>query len=211
MLRCSVVSNSSQTPGPCPARLLCPWDSPGKNTGVGCHALLRGIFPTQRSNLCLLHWQVGSLPGKPYLTTYLSPIEGVRFLSFLSEVLSLSLLSRLTVHFRNWSIILIVLEASPKLSWEKLTLLLIGKWQVASQRCQHLVCWLCIQVVPVFLVLFNLLKFLLRYNWCILFSGYNIIISYFVYVVNINPPVNPVTAVAIHSTIFFLVLRTFNL
>ena len=28
-----------------PARLLCPWDSPGKNTGVGCHALLQGIFP----------------------------------------------------------------------------------------------------------------------------------------------------------------------
>ena len=30
------------------------WDSPGKNTGVGCHALLQGIFPTQGSNLCLL-------------------------------------------------------------------------------------------------------------------------------------------------------------
>ena len=46
-------------------------DSPGKNTGVGCHALLQGIFLTQGSNLhllCLLHWQVGSLllvpPGK---------------------------------------------------------------------------------------------------------------------------------------------------
>ena len=34
--------------------LLCPWDSPGKNTGVGCHALRQGIFPTQGSNLCLL-------------------------------------------------------------------------------------------------------------------------------------------------------------
>ena len=30
-----------------PTRLLCPWDSPGKNTGVGCHALLQGIFPAQ--------------------------------------------------------------------------------------------------------------------------------------------------------------------
>ena len=29
-----------------PTRLPCPWDSPGKNTGVGCHALLQGIFPT---------------------------------------------------------------------------------------------------------------------------------------------------------------------
>ena len=46
-------------------RLLCPWDSPGKNTRVGCHALLQGIFPTQGSHLCLLHllhWQGDSLP-----------------------------------------------------------------------------------------------------------------------------------------------------
>ena len=43
-------------------------DSPGKNTGVGCHALLQGIFLTQGSNpclLCLLHWQAGSLPLAP--------------------------------------------------------------------------------------------------------------------------------------------------
>ena len=53
-------------------RLLCPWDSPGKNTGVGSHTLFQGIFLTQGSNPCLLHllnWQVGSLPlapsGKP--------------------------------------------------------------------------------------------------------------------------------------------------
>ena len=49
-------------------RLLCPRDSPGKDTGVGCHALLQGIFLTQGSNtnlLCLLHWQAGSLPLSP--------------------------------------------------------------------------------------------------------------------------------------------------
>ena len=49
-----------------PTKLLCSRDSPGKNTGVGCHALLlQGIFPTQGSNLlllCLLHWQAASLP-----------------------------------------------------------------------------------------------------------------------------------------------------
>ena len=41
---------------------------PGKNTGVGCHTLLQGIFLTQGSNahlLCLLPWQVGSLPLEP--------------------------------------------------------------------------------------------------------------------------------------------------
>ena len=43
------------THGLWPARLLCPWDSPGKNTGVGSHFLLQGIFPTQESNLGLLH------------------------------------------------------------------------------------------------------------------------------------------------------------
>ena len=40
----------------------CPGNSPGKNTGVGRHVLLRGIFPTQGSNphlLGLLHWQAG--------------------------------------------------------------------------------------------------------------------------------------------------------
>ena len=61
------------TPWTEPSRLLRPWDSPGKNTGVGCHALLQGTFPTQGLNprlLCLLLWPVGSLrpapPGKPF-------------------------------------------------------------------------------------------------------------------------------------------------
>ena len=45
-----------------PTRLLRPWDFPGKNTGVVCHVPLQGIFLTQRSNLCLLHWQADSLP-----------------------------------------------------------------------------------------------------------------------------------------------------
>ena len=36
------------------SRLLCPWDSPGKNTGVGCHALLQGIFLIQGLNPRLL-------------------------------------------------------------------------------------------------------------------------------------------------------------
>ena len=46
-------------------RLLCPWASPGKSTGVCCHFLLQGIFLTQGSNLHLLHWQVDSLPLAP--------------------------------------------------------------------------------------------------------------------------------------------------
>ena len=38
-----------------PTRLLCPWDFPGKDTGVGCHFLLQGTFPAQGSNPGLLH------------------------------------------------------------------------------------------------------------------------------------------------------------
>ena len=56
------------------APLSMPWDFPGKNTGVGCHFLFPGIFPTQGSNLCVLHWQADSLPlappGKPQDCAY---------------------------------------------------------------------------------------------------------------------------------------------
>ena len=50
MLACSVasvVSDSLRPHGLQPAKLLSPQASPGKNTGVGCHALLQGIFLTQ--------------------------------------------------------------------------------------------------------------------------------------------------------------------
>ena len=50
-----VVSDSLRPHGLSPARLLCPWSSPGKNTEMGCHFLLQGVFPTQGSNLGLLH------------------------------------------------------------------------------------------------------------------------------------------------------------
>ena len=58
MRSCSVASIESESLWAYvlkPIRLLCPWDSPGKNTGVGCHALLQGIFPTQGLNLRFLH------------------------------------------------------------------------------------------------------------------------------------------------------------
>ena len=62
----SVMSDSSRPHELVPTRLLCPWDFPDKDTGVGCHFLLQGIFLTQRLNPCLLgHWQVSSLPLAP--------------------------------------------------------------------------------------------------------------------------------------------------
>ena len=61
----SVMSNSLRPHGLWPTRLLCSWNSPGKNTGVRCNLLLQEIFLTQGWNpslLHLLHWQADSLP-----------------------------------------------------------------------------------------------------------------------------------------------------
>ena len=49
------MSDALRPHGVQPARLLCPWNSPGKKTGVGCHSLLQGIFATQGLNLGLWH------------------------------------------------------------------------------------------------------------------------------------------------------------
>ena len=64
---CSVMSNSLQPYRLWPTRLLCPWDSPGKNTGVGCHALCQGNFQTQGSNLSLMSH---ALAGTLFTTTW---------------------------------------------------------------------------------------------------------------------------------------------
>ena len=46
---CSVISDSLRSHGLYPAKLLCPWNFLRKDTGVGCHFLFQGIFPTQGS------------------------------------------------------------------------------------------------------------------------------------------------------------------
>ena len=68
---CSAVTSCPNLCNPMdcnPPASLCAWDFSAKNTGVGCHFLLQGIFPDQ--NLCLLHWQLDSLPlrhqGNPF-------------------------------------------------------------------------------------------------------------------------------------------------
>ena len=99
-----------------PTRLPCPWDSPGKNTGVGCHFLLQGIFPTQGSNPFLLHWQADSLPpGKPFhlaiaatvakslqsSPTLCNPIEGSPPGSAISGILQARTLEWVAISFSN--------------------------------------------------------------------------------------------------------------
>ena len=95
----SVTLDSLQPHGLWPARLLCPWDSPSKNTRVHCHALLQGIFLTQELNpdlLCLLHWQVGSLPLEPPG----SPIYAFSSVQFSRSVVSDSLQPHKQQHTR---------------------------------------------------------------------------------------------------------------
>ena len=80
---CAVLSRvySLRPLGLQPARFLCPCDSPGKNTEVGSHALLQGIFSTQRSNLDLLHCR--------WILYCLSHQGGFPFLHTLSSIYSL--------------------------------------------------------------------------------------------------------------------------
>ena len=61
----SVMSDSLQPRGLSPARLLCPWNSPGKNTGVGSHALLQGNLPDPGIEPGSLTLQADSLPSEP--------------------------------------------------------------------------------------------------------------------------------------------------
>ena len=62
------MSNSLQPHGLETVRLLCSWDSPGKNPGVDCHSILQGIFLTQGSNPRLLHCRQIPYLLIPYLT-----------------------------------------------------------------------------------------------------------------------------------------------
>ena len=75
---------------PIVARLLCPWNSPGKNTGVGCHVLLQGILLTQGSNPGSPVLQVDSLPSepraKPSIDTSVRQLSLAMFTSLLSSL-----------------------------------------------------------------------------------------------------------------------------
>ena len=95
---------------PMDPKLLCPWNSPGKNIRVGCRFLLQEIFQTQGSNPCLkrlLHWQVDSLPLSHLgitLPTYGGLSSSViSFLSFhtVSEILVARILPWFAIPFSS--------------------------------------------------------------------------------------------------------------
>ena len=101
-------------------------DSPGKNTGVGCHALLQGIFPIQGSNLnllCLLHWQVSSLPlakrwiGCVHIKSIICPLRGTYFPIFIPILIQKAII---TQHYK-------VQPMLTSLQWHPTPVLLPGK------------------------------------------------------------------------------------
>ena len=94
------MSDSSQH-GLQPASILCSWNSPGKNTGVGCHALPQGNFPTQGSNPCLMS---PALAGGFFTTSTTWEALGTTFkkiLTKLVEVMEFQLSS-----FKSWKMML---------------------------------------------------------------------------------------------------------
>ena len=89
-----VISNSLQPCGLQSARLLCPQDFPGKNTGVGCHALLQGNLPNPEIELRSPALQSDSLPSEPpgkpiyiYTLSSLSKLIHMRILQIVSQQL----------------------------------------------------------------------------------------------------------------------------
>ena len=108
MLSRSVVSLCGSLDCHCQAPLSMGFSS--KNIGVGCHFLLQGIVPTQGSKLCLLcllHWQMDSLPTEPSGTTgriltNQDPMAGINFLSCLPK--KAKSLSRVRLFATPWTV-----------------------------------------------------------------------------------------------------------
>ena len=100
-------------------RFLCPWDFPGKNTGVGYHFLLQVIFPPERWKLCLLHCQADSFfkwffkghffKWSAYVKYFTGSLANESAKSYFPAILSLFLIicpdfNHATVIFNSWQI-----------------------------------------------------------------------------------------------------------
>ena len=87
--------------------LLYPWNFPGKDTGVGCHFLLPGIFQTEGSNpsfLCLLYWQADSLPLVPPVEENTVSTYALLQPEATSFVLYTQLFSAFLQHWLKWKL-----------------------------------------------------------------------------------------------------------
>ena len=91
---CATLGDPVDCSLPC---LLCPWNSPGKNTGMDCHSLLQGIFTAQGLNLGLLHYR-DSLPSEPQGKP---KNPGVGSLSLLQQIFLTQKSNQDLLHFRQ--------------------------------------------------------------------------------------------------------------
>ena len=97
-----------ETPWTVTCLAISPWDSPGKNTWVGCHFLSQGFFLIQGSNLCLLHCRKilycinyqELLGWQPLKNLYCSPNSLSRSVHYPSNNQNISVLQQ----FPNWSL-----------------------------------------------------------------------------------------------------------
>ena len=95
-----------------PTRLLCPWNSPGKNTGVGCRSLLQGIVPTQGSNLGLSHCR----QILHHLSHQGSPRNLIKWVDYRTSVLCLGVLfTHMESSVQHWLEITFTLSCPPNL------------------------------------------------------------------------------------------------
>ena len=101
MALCSVTCDSLWLHGLQHTRLLCPWNSPGKNTGVVYHALLQGIFLTQGSNPYLLYCRQILYPLSPHIGLYLPFSCHISLVSFSLGKLFCSFLVFMTMTILN--------------------------------------------------------------------------------------------------------------
>ena len=126
------MSDSLRPHGLQPTRVLCPWDSPGKNTGVGCHFLLQGIFPTQGSNPGLLPCGQTlyhlSHQGSPIVQSKWFPcVSATKMTSwnFTIILIIFSFLTLISLFFLVYSVVLVhMLQMLPKKGSMKNTLFL---------------------------------------------------------------------------------------
>ena len=97
------MTDSLQPHGLKPTRLLCPWASPGKNTGVGCQSLLQGYI------YIYTHTYTYTYKAEWYVYMYISYISICMYVSFF-----LSTIACLGIFNSVWNV---VLEFSSVFSW----------------------------------------------------------------------------------------------
>ena len=118
---CSVVSDSLRPHGLQPTRLLCPWDFPGKSTGVGCHCLLQKegerflnfkklpyimIIEVGKSKMCGTGWLDRDLERRCCSLNLRQPAGRIPSFSGEVSLKAFNYLNEVQLHYGGWSALL---------------------------------------------------------------------------------------------------------